>query len=420
MEYKRLLIISHNCFSKTGSNGRTLANYLNGWQKEKLAQIYIHPEMPDFDICSQYYCISDMAVLKSIVKRDPAGFVVQNTTYLEKSDTTIDRTKSRKNSLMFLMRELAWKSKLWNYGGLEKWLDDFAPEIILVQAGDAAFLFDLAISVGKKYNAEIAVYNTEGYYFKKISYLKENKVSKRFYPILNLYFKKAYSRLVCKSKVQIYNCNLLAEDYEATFHTGSKVIMNTSEFTNEAVFYPKKKKILYAGNLGLYRHISLIEFANAVQQVDPNMKVDVYGRIPDEVVKAQIDNCSAIRFHGFISYEKLKKELRESQFLLHVESFDAFYKEDLKYAFSTKIADSLAAGSCLFVYAPENMAVIQYLQGKEAAALITTQEFLKEKIAGVLQDELLCQTYAENGRKLAERNHNLIKNREEFQKILLT
>ena len=250
--------------------------------------------------------------------------------------------------------------------------------------------------------------------------LKENKVSKRFYPILNLYFKKAYSRLVCKSKVQIYNCNLLAEDYEATFHTGSKVIMNTSEFTNEAVFYPKKKKILYAGNLGLYRHISLIEFANAVQQVDPNMKVDVYGRIPDEVVKAQIDNCSAIRFHGFISYEKLKKELRESQFLLHVESFDAFYKEDLKYAFSTKIADSLAAGSCLFVYAPENMAVIQYLQGKEAAALITTQEFLKEKIAGVLQDELLCQTYAENGRKLAERNHNLIKNREEFQKILLT
>ena len=85
---------------------------------------------------------------------------------------------------MFLMRELAWKSKLWNYGGLEKWLDDFAPEIILVQAGDAAFLFDLAISVGKKYNAEIAVYNTEGYYFKKISYLKYSG---------NLLFKKTMS-----------------------------------------------------------------------------------------------------------------------------------------------------------------------------------------------------------------------------------
>ena len=67
MEYKKLLVISHNCFSKTGSNGRTLANYLKGWPKEKIAQIYIHPESPDFDICSQYYCISDKDVLKSIL-----------------------------------------------------------------------------------------------------------------------------------------------------------------------------------------------------------------------------------------------------------------------------------------------------------------------------------------------------------------
>ena len=59
---KRLLVIGHNCFSRTGSNGRTLANFLKGWPKEKLAQLYIHVEQPDFEICENYFCITDSQV----------------------------------------------------------------------------------------------------------------------------------------------------------------------------------------------------------------------------------------------------------------------------------------------------------------------------------------------------------------------
>ena len=195
--------------------------------------------------------------------------------------------------------------------------------------------------------------------------------------------------------------------------------MNTSEFTQEEVYYPKKKKIIYAGNLGLYRHRSLIEFATALQQVDPELKIDVYGKIPDETVKKELCACQSIRFQGFISYEKLKKELRESKYLLHVESFDLFYKEDLKYAFSTKIADSLASGACLFVYAPENMAISQYLKDKNAAVLINKSELLVTKIRSILNSEELTKNYSCNGRKLAEINHNIEKNKKKFVESLL-
>lgn len=420
MEYKKLLVISHNCFSKTGSNGRTLANYLKGWPKEKIAQIYIHPESPDFDICSQYYCISDKAVLKSILKKEnPAGFIVKEEFITINKNILKSNNKRKKNSLIFIIRELLWKSKFWNDKGLKIWLDKFSPEIILVQAGDAAFLFDLAIEISKKYVSKITVYNTEGYYFKKKSYFQENRISKYFYPILNRYFKNSYQRLIKFSKCEIYNCNLLAEDYENVFHKKSKVIMNTSEFTQEEVYYPKKKKIIYAGNLGLYRHKSLIEFATALQQVDPELKIDVYGKIPNENVQEELCACQSIRFQGFISYEKLKKELRESKYLLHVESFDLFYKEDLKYAFSTKIADSLASGACLFVYAPENMAISQYLKDKNAAVLINKSELLVTKIRSILNSEELTKNYSYNGRKLAEINHNIEKNKKKFVTSLL-
>lgn len=415
-EYKKLLIVGHNCLSKSGSNGRTLANYLQGWPKEKLAQLYIHAELPDFEICNRYFCITDSSVVKSLLKRKPAGYIVKPIN--EKKASTTSSVK-KKNSLLFLMREFAWRSKLWNSHDLSKWVAEFQPERILVQAGDAGFLFKIAEDISRKYNAPLIVYNTEGYYFKDVSYFSENIFSKYCYPFLHWTFKKAYDSLVAHSKTEIYNCNLLQADYKAVYHNKSYVIMNTSEFTQEEVFRPKKKRMIYAGNLGLSRHKSLIEFARALHDVDKNMYVDVYGKIPNDQIAAELNRCKQICFHGFISYEELKQELRESQYLLHVESFDSFYKEDLKYAFSTKIADSLASGGCLFVYAPENMAVCNYLKGTDAAVLITKRDKLVQSIKAVLEDEDKCATISRNGRELAEKNHNIKKNREKFQKLLL-
>lgn len=419
-EYKKLLIISHNCLSKTGSNGRTLANYLQGWPKDKIAQFYIHSEVPDFEICEQYYCMTDSSIVKSILKRTPAGYkvkkdIIQRST----SYATATSVKAKnKNSIIFFLREIAWKSKFWNGHDFFEWLGSVVPEVILVQAGDAGFLLELAVDVGERFGVPIIVYNTEGYYFKNNSYLSENWLSKFFYSGLNRRFKKSYEKLVRASKVEIYNCDLLKNDYEKVFHTTSHVIMNTSEFTEEEVFYPKKNQIIYAGNLGLFRHKSLIEFANALKNVRPDMVIDVYGKVPNEDVKKEIEKCDGIKMHGFISYEELKQKLRESKYLLHVESFESFYREDLKYAFSTKIADSLAAGACLFIYAPENMAISQYLNDKNAAELITEKSHLETQIRNVLMNFEISDTYAKNGRELALKNHNISINKNIFQMLL--
>ncbi len=420
-KYKKLLIISHNCLSKSGSNGRTLANYLNGWSKDKIAQFYIHPEIPDFEICNEYYCMTDSSIAKSILKRKPAGYRVLKEENKKEgmSKSNIAKKKVRKNSFIFCLREMMWKSKLWNKKNFIKWLEMVSPEIILVQAGDASFLLDIAVSISKTYQASIVVYNTEGYYFKQKSYFNESALSKVFFYGLNSHFKKSYERLIQASKTEIYNCDLLKHDYDEVLHTKSKVIMNTSEFTEEEVFESKKDRIVYAGNLGLFRHKSLIEFANALKKVRPDMVIEVYGNIPDEQVKKEIELCDSIKLHGFIAYETLKQELRECRYLLHVESFDPFYKEDLKYAFSTKIADSLAVGACLFVYAPENMAVSRYLEDKNAAVLITNQFELEKRIKEVLCTPAISSQYAQNGRKLALQNHNITVNKEMFQKLLL-
>lgn len=418
--YKRVIIVGHNCLSKTGSNGRTLSNYLVGWDKSKIAQFYIHSEKPDFDICDNYFCVTDREIMRSILKRTPAGKTVVQTDFSSECAGNVEQRakESLKNSLVRLVREIAWMSSLWNKKSFEKWVDDFNPEVILFQAGDSAFLFRIVRKLAEKYNIPVIIYNTEGYYFKNKSYMPEKWVTKLFYGILHRVFKKQYKKILKHTKKSVYNCDLLCEDYNKAFNDDGIVIMNTSEFTNEPVNISKEKTVIYAGNLGLSRHESLIEFADALQEVDSELKLTVYGKCNDDAVIKAVEDCQGIDYKGVIPYEELKTKLSSSEYLLHVESFDDYYKEDLKYAFSTKIADSLASGSCFFVYAPENMAVCRYLKDKDVAVLIDDKSKLNESIKKALNDDVFKDSIKKNGRALAVENHNIIKNRAKLQTIL--
>ena len=66
----RILVISHNIFSDTESMGKTLSGYFNGWDKDEIAQFYIHSEIPTSNkVCKNYFRITDIDALKSIFTR---------------------------------------------------------------------------------------------------------------------------------------------------------------------------------------------------------------------------------------------------------------------------------------------------------------------------------------------------------------
>lgn len=67
MFYPRILIVSNNCLSKSDSNGRTLGNFVSAWPKENVAQFCIHDRDKDWDVCSNYYVISDAQAVKAFV-----------------------------------------------------------------------------------------------------------------------------------------------------------------------------------------------------------------------------------------------------------------------------------------------------------------------------------------------------------------
>lgn len=86
--YPKVLVISHNCFSTSGSNGRTLGNFFVNWPKEAIAQFFIFNEIPDSSVCENYFRVTDTEALKAFYKGSEAGRIVRNETLFKQDENS--------------------------------------------------------------------------------------------------------------------------------------------------------------------------------------------------------------------------------------------------------------------------------------------------------------------------------------------
>lgn len=415
---KKVLVISNNCFSKTDSNGRTLGNFFLGWDKNCLAQFYIQSSQPDFDYCENYFRVTDFQALSAFKTGKCNGGVVEKPEENPGNSAGQGASKSKRNALTMTARNLVWQSGRWQSCGFWQWVADFAPDIVLLQAGDCAFMYRLAVKVAKKQNAKLVIYNSEGYYFKNFDYFRSSGIAKLLYPIFWWDLKKAVKKAYHRCAHIFYLCDGLKMAYDREFSAPSETIYTASELTaGNFTGQNNTFKVSYCGNLGLERHKGLIEIADALQSISKDIHIDVYGRASQAVIE-DFEKCSGIRYHGLIPYDQVKTVMYESDVILHIESFDAFYREDLKFAFSTKIADALSCGTCFLLYAPENLACSQYLTENQAGYVVSEKGELSGVLKQLIAEPESRKKYIPQALAVAEKNHRAENNIKRFQDTL--
>lgn len=413
-EYPRLLIVSNECISDATSNGRTLRNFLVGWPKERIAQFCIRSTAPDMATCDNYYFVSDRHALRSFLTGKPAsGEMIP-----EAVDAAYSDAPGGRNALTMLIRNLVWDSMRWRSKDFYRWVENFKPELILFQAGDSAFMLDIARNLKEKYNLPLIIYNSEPFYFRKEDYFRSYTLTKLFYPAFRRQFCKAFEKCQRLAACTVYCCDELKEDYDKIFGPSSEVIHTVTQTKPAAEHSNDPLKIAYLGNLDLDRYKSLVEIGRTLQDISPRLKLDVYGKIPDQQTQDAFDACPGIDYKGFVSYDQVVRILGTSDILVHAECFDDFYKKNLRYAFSTKIADSLASGTCFLVYAPEKLACTEYLRKNDAAWVVTEPEKLRPVLELLCSDKQARSRYVERAIRLAQEKHTQEKNTAKFQKIL--
>lgn len=420
MNNPRTLVISNNSFSKTSSNGRTLGSLFTGWPKDRLAQFCISTTTPDYDLCDNYFLLTDRSILEGFKHLRKGKRCTIEKNIGTEGNTVVGGKKVFKTPLKALLRHFIWNWKRWNSNEFQEWLDDFRPNIIVVMNSDATFILDIATYVSKKRNIPLVMYNTEGFYFFKHNYFNQSRLLNGFF--FNVYqniYKKRFKEMMRGISLSFHLNSLLRDDFKKEFDGEHEVLYTSSslKFDNR-VLNTDSPVFSYLGNFGFDRPSALVEVAEVLQSINPGYKLDVYGKIPRQEVRAMFDNCPGINYRGMISYEEVIRVMYSSTILFHAEVQLAKYEESLRYGFSTKIADSISCGHPFLIYSSQSIAGAKYLLETGAGWHAKNKSELKEKILLILGNVNERNKVLDVAKEVAKKNHNVARNAKIFRELL--
>jgi len=421
LNMKKILVISNNCLSRGDNNGRTMDNIIHGWKSDKIAQFYIQNSYPDSSVCENFFRVTDVEALKSIWQGQK-GKIINQSIQDYNQGILSKTTPSKRNPLTMIFRNIVWNLRRWEGMDFHNWLDGFNPDVVLLQVGDSSFMFKIALRIAKRYNIALVVFNSEGYFFQDASYMKAaSKFSNLFYPIFIDNYRKSFKKMMDYCSNAIYISDELRNIYSTRFMIPSSVIYTPTGFNS----YSYKESLSidnlvfsYIGNLGLNRHVPLIEIAKKLKSFNTSLKLNVYGNILTDDVRVALLSCNEIEYKGAINYSEVNEVIRNSDILLHVESSDPRFKEILKFGFSTKIADSLMSGRLFLLYAPPYVACTKYILGELASVVATSTEELTILLKKVMTNSEFRYNSCLKEIEIAKKNHSYFHNDEKFSTII--
>lgn len=421
----KVLIMSHNPVTDYNSMGKTLLGLFFAFSENELCQFYVYPTLPNVKVCKSYYRMTDREALHSIVCRGRAGRRIadseikrENTLYEDKSASRMYRDKGSHRELKILARDAIWKMSAWGNPRLAAWLAEERPDVIFAAPGASGFFYRLILRIAEICRIPIVTYVCDDFYF---SSQHKRSLIGRFYA---RYIRRKIETLIRASRHIVTISDELAHDYATAFRCACSVISTGANLTNApAVCSPGDGKIIsYFGNLQLGRYRSLAEVARSVDMYndahDDKVTLNIYTADASPKITAAFEGTACVRFCGFLSADKIREEMKKASILLHIESFDKEDRERVKYSVSTKIAESLASGVCLFAYGPEGISSIEYLRRNECALVAVNHEELSDKLSECLEKPEVRAEKASKGLKIALTNHDNRRQSERLKSIL--
>lgn len=408
----KVLLISNTVISKTNNMGKTALTYFSSFSPNELAQFYIHTEIPTNDeVCWNYYRFTDKDALKSIVFKSHVG------KKFSKEDIVVDRDTTRvgssisnvaykigrkKTPITSLFRDIVWELSSWFSPDLKKWLDEFSPDVVFFMSGNFFYMYTLAIRIANYLGVPLVTSCVDDYYI-------ENRFGKSvFARIIHKYSMRRVKKTIDQSKLVLTICDSMGDVYSKLFGCTCKTL-HTGAKNRELNLNNESTKISYIGNVSLGRHKNLVEIGKALKELNilnfPKC-IDVFSTEYREEIISTFTEDNGISFHGPVTPSEAIKIMENSMLVIHAESFDEVDMKMTRFSISTKIAESLMYGPCVFAYGPLGIASIDYLQSEGAAFVVSQQEELKDSLERIILDKELRDNILKNARNLANRNHN--------------
>lgn len=400
----KILIISHNAFSESVNMGKTLVSYFNDFNANDIAQFYIQAEVPTVDVCKNYYRVTDKDMVKSIFGKK-VGCVLgendieygrKNVKNYEGVEKKLHNRAGKRTPMTYVLRNLLWKLGHWNSKKLKKWIDDFSPDCVFFASGDYSFMYDIALKTAQSRNIPLYVSCMDDYY------INNNNKGKFLGTVQYKYYLKHVKKTMEYASAIFCICDSMTEKYSEFFNKKCVTIHTAASF-DEPLSSDKNGKISYIGGLSYGRYVQLADIGRELKKL--GMELDVYAPEKSDQIQSYMSAENGINYHGRVSAKEVKEIMAQSMAVVHTESFDEEIKDKVRYSVSTKIADSLMSGTCIFAYGPDDIASVKYLKDNNAAYCVTSKDDLADGLKDFISNAELRNNTVKNAVDLANKNH---------------
>lgn len=434
-KYPKVLVISHNPFSDTQNNGKTLSAFFKGWPKDNIAQLYLTLDEFDTTVCEKFYRITDVDVLKSFFKKECHGreYVKNDNNINNKKEkqelhknkiyTFIRDMFKKRLPIMYCLRNLAWKmSKPWKNKEINNWINKFNPDLVFFQSSNVFSIFDMVLDICKDRNIPLIMETTDDYVTKRFSI-------DPFFWIDHGIMVDRYKKAIEYAKCTFAIGDMMAKEYTERFGGNFKVAMNCIDIKDKVTPYVSKKdkvKFLYAGNLGLNRWKILYKIGKTLVKIKEHKNIDIefdiYSiELPKERILKKLNLEYVMQYKGSLNSEQLIQKRNESDVLVHVESFDKKNKYITRLSISTKIPEYMASQRCILAVGPNDVASIKYLNDEKLAQIVTrfNKKELNDKILQIIEKSELREKMSKRCLKKVAERHDLNKTIEIIQNEII-
>ena len=365
----KVLIITLNAWSDTGSTGNTISNVFGDATDIQFANLYCRNEPINNNLCHTYYKITEDQIIKSLIGKK-AGKSFELADSHQKTDIAFNPLsngglgnflrKYRPTFLLFL-RELVWLLPVWKNKGLRAWLKAYNPDIVYMHGHTNIYMHRIMEYCARVTGAKIVMFFGDDMYGRKthspVGYLYESLYRRRL------------RRSIAISSLLFGGSTKLCEEYSKLFHKEFHPMFKQCDLSGlqGKTTINNPITIVYAGNLLFGREdviCSLIEVLKKVNNLDLiyKLKLLIYSNtIPgSSSLKILNDGVNSV-YMGCKPYSIICECMNKSDMSLFLESFNKENIKKTRLSFSTKIIDCMQSDSAMLAICPAQIASMDYV-----------------------------------------------------------
>ena len=407
----KVLVVGINAWREDGES-HTLMDIFRCWDPNKIALIYSRADMPNTEVCKNFFQISESEVIKSVFKPWlKVGRKVVNTSTNSSADVEHARYQQihKKNaSWMYIVRELVWKLGHWKTKSLRKFVQDFNPDIIFIPIYPTVYMGWIQRYIIKLTGKPTVCYLADDNY----SYDSCKDV---FEYIPRWWLRKQVGPIARGCDQMFVIVEKEKEDTDKRFGTDSVILTKSIDFTGKCFLHREPNiplKFVYTGSMVIGRDETLAVLADAINIINDEAgktkaELYIYSQTePKDTILSRINRGSS-HFCGRVNRFEVQKVQTEADVVVFAESLIGKEANAAKLSFSTKITDYLSNGKCILAIGKEYIAPIDYFLRNDSAIIARTNEEIFQQVRNIISSPSLVEDYSKKAYDCAVRNHDM-------------